>query len=624
MMFQTRDAFHGPILAAALALGTGALATAGCTGDKGDPGEAGAAGDKGDKGDPGAIGTPGPVDTGDSAAKFATATPIKHVVVIFGENISFDHYFATYPNAMNLTRETPFVAAAGTPKANDLLTPLDVNNNFVPLTGVDLLGNNPTKQNAQNTADGSTAIDPPRLTARQASTADQNHAYSAEQLAVNAQNGGAMDLFPSTVGNANPPALAPQVGKWLVMGYYDGNTVTALWNYAQRFAMSDNSWTTQFGPSSPGAINLISGQTNGAINTVNPHPETLAGTLADDGHGGLTVIGDPQPDGDVCSDPANRPQIKMPASNKNIGDLLNTKNITWGAFMGGFDLTIVNANGSFGCARVTNPTQAPFASSSVDYIPHHAWFQYYPSTANLLHQRPSSLQTVGSSKAADGSADPANHNYDSHDFFDALAVGNLPAVSFVKAPAYQDGHGGYSNPIDEQSFIVNVVNSLQASKFWSTTAVIIAYDDSDGWYDHQAPPIVSTSSGAADQLNGAASCTGAGAQQNATVATLMGAAGTTPVNGRCGYGTRVPLVVVSPFAKKNFIDHTLTDQTSVLKFIEDNWLAGQRVQPNGSFDTIAGSINTMFDFTRPAQQVESNTVWLDPKLGVEIGDSRVQ
>jgi phospholipase C len=161
---------------------------------------------------------------------------------------------------------------------------------------------------------------------------------------------------------------------------------------------------------------------------------------------------------------------------------------------------------------------------SVDYIPHHAWFQFYQSTANLMHLRPNSLTDIGHSKLADGTtSEPANHNYDSHDFFDALAVGNLPAVSFLKAPAYQDGHGQYSNPIDEQSFIISVVNTLQKSPFWSSTAVILAYDDSDGWYDHQAPPILSQSSSPADQLNGNGSCTsaGAGAMQGKSVVTLL-------------------------------------------------------------------------------------------------------
>ena len=76
------------------------------------------------------------------------------------------------------------------------------------------------------------------------------------------------------------------------MGYYDGNTVTALWNYAQHFAMSDNSYDTNFGPSTPGALNLISGQSNGVIGNING-----TGAVTDDGDGGLTAIGDADPAG---------------------------------------------------------------------------------------------------------------------------------------------------------------------------------------------------------------------------------------------------------------------------------------------------------------------------------------
>jgi phospholipase C len=98
-----------------------------------------------------------------------------------------------------------------------------------------------------------------------------------------------------------------------------------------------------------------------------------------------------------------------------------------------------------------------------------------------------------------------------------------------------------------------------------------------------------------DALNGNATCN-SGVQQGAAVHTapqLMGTAGM-PAQGRCGYGTRIPLLVVSPYSKKNFIDHTLTDQSSVLKFVEDNWLSGQRI--TGSFDAIAGTIGGMFQF----------------------------
>lgn len=633
MLERRRVVLRGGI-AATWMITAGVLAAAGCTGDRGaqgDPGPAGSAGSAGPAGSGGPTGPTGPAGPAgpagpgntmsDPAAAFATATPIKHVVIIFGENVSFDHYFGTYPQASNLPGETAFRAAANTPVANNLKTPLDVNHGFAPLGAMDLLGNN---SNLTNTSNGTNASNPIRLSPAQASTADQGHNYKPEQQA---SNGGNMDLFPLFTGSALLPAPgSPPSGQKLVMGYYDGNTVTALWNYAQQYAMNDNSWSTQFGPSTPGAINLISGQTSGMIMGNKPFTMFSASHAMADGQGGFTMIGDTDPLNDVCS---TGPDQNLMAG-KNIGDLLNARGITWGSFMGGFDLGITNANNSTGCSRFTNPTQVPFVGASVDYIPHHAWFQYYASTANPQHLRPSSVKAIGFSRQADGRPEPANHNYDSHDFFDALATGNLPAVSFLKASAFQDGHAGYSNPIDEQAFVTSVVNALQQSTLWSTTAVIIAYDDSDGWYDHQAPPIVNPSSLAAigspagatdttDQLNGPGVCASTTAQQGRAVMAMAmaGASGTAPVLGRCGYGTRLPLLVVSPFARQNFIDHTLTDQASVLRFIEDNWLAGQRIQPGASFDTIAGPIDGMFDFSSLAPAA-ARLLYLDPDTGLEL------
>src|SRR5215469_18834095 len=102
--------------------------------------------------------------------------------------------------------------------------------------------------------------------------------------------------------------------------------------------------------------------------------------------------------------------------------------------MGGFDLTVTNPNGTTGCGRTSPATPAnapvgtpPNLNTTKDYIPHHAFFQYYTSTANPTHHRPSSATAIGT--ANDGGA---NHQYDLHDFFDALQAGNLPAVSFIK------------------------------------------------------------------------------------------------------------------------------------------------------------------------------------------------
>ena len=503
-------------------------------------------------------------------------TPIQHVVVIFQENVSFDHYFATYPNATNPQGQPVFKASAGTPSVNGL-------------SGA-LMSNNPNL----NTANGAGASNPFRLDRSQAATSDQNHNYTPEQMAM---HDGLMDMFPASTGTAGTtePAVIPAGSilgtTGINMGYYDGNTVTALWNYAQHYAMSDNSYDTAFGPSTPGALNLVSGQLNGVTGNINGTSSVTA-----DGSGGLTAIGDADPVGDVCSTTTGE---VYSMTGKNIGDLLNAAGISWGFYTQGFDLTVTNANGTTGCARTT--TSMVTNTTKADYIPHHEPFQYYKSTANATHARPTSVSAVGST-------DAANHQYDVHDFYDAVNAGNFPAVNFLKAPGYQDGHAGYSDPLDEQAFIVKVINFLQQSGYWSSTAVVIAYDDSDGWYDHQMPPIVNQSASAAD----APGFCGTGANALPGVAS-----GTTHAQGRCGYGVRMPLLVISPWSKPNFVDHTVTDQTSIIRFVEDNWLSGQRIG-QGSYDAMANSIQSMMDFTKAQSK---GRLILDPTTGEVVTPS---
>jgi phospholipase C len=224
---------------------------------------------------------------------------------------------------------------------------------------------------------------------------------------------------------------------------------------------------------------------------------------------------------------------------------------------------------------------------------------YYPQTTNPHHVRPSDPSLIGTSK------DGANHQYDLSDFFTALNEGRLPAVSYLKAGAYQDGHAGYSDPIDEQIFIVNTINALMQSKEWKETAVVIAWDDSDGWYDHQMGTIVNQSNVSDDQLLGPGNC-GSPKKNDISGGTQ---------NGRCGFGPRLPLLVVSPWAKKNFIDDTITDQSSILRFIEDNWNLGRI--GGGSVDAIAGTLDNMFDFDDGAQHNPRRLI-LDPLTGVVL------
>ncbi len=501
---------------------------------------------------------------------------IRHIVVIFQENVSFDHYFATYPNALNPKGEPGFTALPGTPAVEGL-------------TG-SLLTANP---NFLNAANGAGRANPFRLRRDQAATADQDHSYQPEQLAF---NGGKMDLFPKSVGTPDGPKVPGEKAgipstTGLTMGYFDGNTVTAYWNYAQHYAMSDHHFDVEFGPSTLGAINLASGQTNGAVNDQNAE-----GYLVADGNGGFTMIGDPLPAGDVCSSTSD---ALVHMTGRNIGDMLTESKVSWGFFQGGFDLTKVNPNGTTGCRR---SSMSAAKQLKRDYVPHHEPFQYYKSTANPTHVRPLSVATIATNQ--DGAA---NHQYDSHDFVDALAAGNFPAVSFIKAPAYEDGHAGYSSPLDEQRFVVETINLIQKQPDWQHTVVIIAYDDSDGWYDHLMGKIVNGSESRLDVLNGPGKC--------GDVKTALGGvdAKTKHASGRCGPGPRLPLLVISPWAKPNFVDHTVTDQTSILRLVEDTFLNGKRLG-QGSFDARSGSLENMFDFSKKTPQ-NLRTVLLDPDTG---------
>jgi phospholipase C len=497
-----------------------------------------------------------------------TRTPITHLVVIIQENHSFDGYFATYPVAANPRGQPAFHARPGTPSVNGL-TPT-------------LIERNPNSS-------------PPfRIDRTQAYTCDQDHEYTAEQ---HARNGGLMDRFPRF--DAQPPTHPRQfchrsaAGHWdTVMGYFDGNTVTAYWHYAQHFALSDNSFATMSGQSTRGALNLTAADSHGVLcgprtSVYGDVPEcggpasSTATAAPTNGQLG-TFVDDTDPYWDVCSE--GKPAA---LAGRNIGDLLNAAGVTWGWFQGGFAL---DADGkcsashpldAFDRAVGVDPATDPLRFR--DYVPHHNPFQYFASTANPRHLPPTAVAMVGRT-------DQANHLYDLAWLWEGARAGNLPAVSFVKAPAYQNGHPGNSNPLDEQAFLVDTLNRLQQLPEWRSMAVIIAADDSDGWYDHVMPPIVNQSNTALDFRCGSRT-DGPGA--------------------RCGYGPRLPLLVISPHAKENYVSHVLTDQTSIVKFIQDNWLDGQRIS-GVSFDRFAGSLDDMFDFTRPSMR----RLILDPVTGL--------
>jgi phospholipase C len=614
---------------------------------------------------------------------------IKHVVVIFQENASFDHYFATYPDAKN-SDGTRFVARAHTPTVNGLT---DGNSQFPERVNIGLHDFNPNNPVGPPTGlDPNGGANPFRMTHDQIVTCSNNHDYTGEQQATDS---GLMDMFPQV--NFKDGAGCATDGS-TVMGYFDGNTVTAMWNWAQRFAMSDNSWDTTYGPSTPGALNLVSGQTAGAVlHTFTGSTKGATGQLTDTVFNASvadflviaptspvvmsdvvgfsskvavqtgSLVNDADPYLDDCGNDhggtvAGAKTAEL--TGKNVGDLLNEKGITWGWFAGGFR-TAAKANPAttdatqplqgvsndpfglpiFGgaandgqaqnvgqssfvpavcnAAHVLHPDatttfdgKASLHPTRTDYNAHHSPFQYYASTRNPHHLPPTSVGMIGQT-------DQANHQYDLLDFYAALQNGNLPAVSYLKGFNRDDGHpGGESDPLAEQRFLVQTINLIQRSPFWADTAVFIAWDDSDGWYDHAAPPLVNPS--AAPGFDAVSPANG-------------GSCGTPKADalqGRCGFGPRLVLNLVSPWTKVNYVDHTLTDQSSILRFIEDtfhlNYIDGPATTDpsNGlrkpaftlapqkqSFDVIAGSFDNNF-----SRDIHLGRFILDPVTGAVIKD----
>jgi phospholipase C len=562
-----------------------------------------------------------------------TATPIKHLVVIFDENVSFDHYFGTYPYAANPPGEPAFHALPGTPNVNGLYNSVGPSGPAGPL-----LTSNPNGSN------------PVRLGHNDPLTCDQDHNYTAEQLAA---DHGAEDAYPANTGanlttaqcltgftykGSPEPVPAGGSSNKAVMDYYDGNSVTALWHYAQNYAMSDNMYNTTYGPSTPGALNVTAAQTYGSIcgpssatindsacsappgyNATNPAASNITTSatgptpVADQSAAGPgTTYSDADPRYDICSylpgsdgGDGGTPAGTIGMGGNNIGEELTTANTTWGWFEGGFDNGYVPGHG-------TPPTTAQICSQQhqnvggstvVDYSPHHEPFQYYASTANPMHLPPSSVSAIGHS-------DQANHQYDIADFWAAANAGHLPAVSYLKAPKYQDGHGGYSDPLDEQKWLTDTINDLQALPTWSSTALVVTYDDSDGWYDHVLGPVVTQSQTSLDALTGTGAC---GSQLSQVPVTSAGQ----PEQGKCGTGPRLPFLVISPWARSNWVDNTFIDQSSVVKFIEYNW--GLPAMGNGAADTAAGSILSMFDFRHSAPP--NHRMFLNPATGQPESES---
>ncbi len=459
---------------------------------------------------------------------------IKYVFVIYQENRSFDSYFGTFPGANGLYSQP----ASQTP-------------GFV--------------QTIVNT-DGSTGtISPFRIGPNEyaADTDDIDHSHARTVAKMDVQSGVAlMDKFAVTeelkYSQTGKPSLeAKQFGE-LSMAYEDCDTVPLLWAYADRFVLFDNVFESMTGPSTPGNLTIIgaqSGQTQWAL-----HPNENAS---------VPVISDPDPFWGSPSDKSTNPlpvnpgdypgyttAINLTFAALPLSTLLSTAGKVTATDPSAFgDLMDVNDDVAFlsrlsqpavgfgwyqeGFDKESSDTAGPMTASGTHaaYITHHNGPQYFGYVANTPALR-AELHGLG-------------------DFYTDLQNSKLPTsggVFYVKGgytnnlrltpadpdPTVQknflgdDDHPAYSDAQISEAMVATTVNAIAASPYWPQSAIIITWDDSEGDYDHVPPPIVN---------NG-------------------------PDKLPLSFGPRVPLILISPYAKLGHISHEQGSQASVVKFVD--------------------------------------------------------
>ena len=447
-------------------------------------------------------------------------TPIEHTIILYQENISFDHYFGTYGHGSN-----------GIPAGSQLF----------------------------HTSAGGTwgPYSPTMLQSTQLRTCDVDHGY-ADMIKM--ANHGAMDMYlqfgnnktvtnPSSSSSATCPkfeAAAPPPGtglQALANAYYTGTPgdpnapLHNYWRLASQYTLADNFFQGVYGPSTPGAEWLVAATNN--------------------------TTGDPNPIGDVCNDyPASIPQVDIP----NLGQEASAQGVSWAWFQGGLGTC----------------TQTPGNPDLTGYSAHHNPFNYFTSTADLNH-----------TYAFDPRTDYPQANRHQRDLsvLDAALAGTpingvvpqLPAISWVKAEQPEDGHPGYSGPALEDAYIGDFITRLQHSQYWNNTAVFVAFDETGGWWDHVAPPDLGGNF--ATWVNGMPNTAG-GCQY----AGIPGAS-----CAEAGFGPRMPVLVISRYARHGFIDHNLMDTASL-----DGWVESIHGLPPlgvwGNRDRSAGSLLTAFNF----------------------------
>ncbi|HTZ53055.1 MAG TPA: alkaline phosphatase family protein [Spirochaetia bacterium] len=413
---------------------------------------------------------------------------VKHIVVIYQENWSFDALYGKFPGANGFAN----ASAASLTQAD---------HSGVPLTAAPAPINGKNADPAFAALDLAQALKPFDLTkfiGPEVRTGDLVHRFYTEQLQI---DGGRMDRFVSWSDNGG-----------LVMSYFDATSMPEG-KLAQEFTLCDNFFHAAFGGSFLNHIFLVAAAApvfpNAPASMIATPPDAAGTTVADkvvtpDGYVVNTAFSVNQPH-PASADPSTLvPNQDLPT----IGDRLSGKNISWAWYSGGWDDALAGR----------------------------------PDPLFQFHHQP----FIFFSTYADGTAAKKEHLKDEKDFLDAVSKGTMPAVSFIKPLGPDNEHPGYAALARGQQHVADLVQRIRASRAWNDTVIIITYDEHGGRWDHVAPPVVD----------------------------------------RWGPGLRVPAIIVSPMARKGYVDHTQYDTTSILKLIEETF----GVAPLNQRDAGAGDL----------------------------------
>ncbi|MDB5798393.1 MAG: acid phosphatase [Paucimonas sp.] len=437
---------------------------------------------------------------------------VKTVVVIYAENHSFDNMYGTFPGANGVANATASQKIQRDHDGRPLPTLPPVYSH-----------GKPEPKYPAGLPNGPFRIDAPPVNARLDEIVPNpihNFYHNIEQI-----NGGRNDMF---VAMSN-------VGAW-VMGYYDGSG-NRVWQWAREYTLADNFFMGAFGGSflnhqwlvcactpvfrdAPAAIRAQL-DANGRLkkkptsppSVMTGPPELFDGPVSPDGYVVNTAQPSFQPSGlqpspanPAMADPARNPVPPQTAS--TIGDRLTAKGIAWAWYSGAWKQAVADS---------PNPPDKRSiiynrAPGSPNFQPHHQPFNYF-------------------ARFAPGSADRERYLKDGEDFLRAIDSGALPPVAFYKPTGRLSQHPSYTDIKSGDEHIADVLERLKKSPQWKNMVVVVTYDENGGYWDHVAPP---TGPGWGD---------------------------------RWGPGTRIPTIVVSPFAKRGHVDHTAMDTTSILKFL---------------------------------------------------------